>query len=559
MIVTSNCLEHFDDPVALIRQHLQSCGSFYAAMVPYREGRCTRATWRSSARSVFPSRSAGSPASPPWLSIAAFLAGRESNCSSSTDRIRICKSARLTPVGRKSGGNMGRYYAVLPMFDDDGAARGCSEESRGETPRVAARGEPRAGGRLRLGLAEPAVGPPGKLQLTLMDFSQEALDYAKRGFAEHSLSADFVCQDVFAPGEAQYDLVFNAGAFANYAFDEQVAFLRGMASRSRKYVLAVSPNPTCYWYWVWRMQRSSRGEWPFGKEAPIADLATSFQAAGLTFLGQMYGDGRWSESFLKGLDGLDDSLREELLALHRTAAIPEQWQCPCWWDWGARGKRPKSPLAGRKPPASLAFSADSLTASLADALAASVAAERRPKRLEASSPKNSSNGIANAAQKAAAEEKDRQWQRQLAVEKEACDTLAGRLDAIEGIPAATGHCSRFGRPRRGWSPAAAFATKHSRPAGSRCTATSRICGGWPRQRPAGLPRHVSACGWRPRAASASAACAKPRRKPIGPVAGSSASRAWTWPAFSASAKTARASSSTRRSSTGVGCVSGRTN
>jgi O-antigen biosynthesis protein len=37
VIVTSNCLEHFDDPLAIAREHLRSCRKLYIALVPYRE------------------------------------------------------------------------------------------------------------------------------------------------------------------------------------------------------------------------------------------------------------------------------------------------------------------------------------------------------------------------------------------------------------------------------------------------------------------------------------------------------------------------------------------
>jgi O-antigen biosynthesis protein len=38
VIVTSNCLEHFDDPLAIARDHLRACRKLYIALVPYREG-----------------------------------------------------------------------------------------------------------------------------------------------------------------------------------------------------------------------------------------------------------------------------------------------------------------------------------------------------------------------------------------------------------------------------------------------------------------------------------------------------------------------------------------
>ena len=188
----------------------------------------------------------------------------------------------------------------------------------------------------------------GNQQLTLMDFSAEALNYAQRAFSKHDLAADFVCQDVFAPGEPEYDLVFNAGVLEHYNFDEQVAFLRGMASRSRKYVIALVPNRQCYWYWTWRFHRSSRGAWPFGKEMPMADLSATFEAAGLNFLGHWHGGEKWSEFYITDLDGMNDRLRDDLLAVHRSAVIPKENRAYLVAGSGARRNRPTCRRVGRK-------------------------------------------------------------------------------------------------------------------------------------------------------------------------------------------------------------------
>ncbi len=37
VVITSNCLEHFADPLSVMRRHLQSCRQFYVILVPYRE------------------------------------------------------------------------------------------------------------------------------------------------------------------------------------------------------------------------------------------------------------------------------------------------------------------------------------------------------------------------------------------------------------------------------------------------------------------------------------------------------------------------------------------
>jgi glycosyltransferase involved in cell wall biosynthesis/SAM-dependent methyltransferase len=219
-----------------------------------------------------------------------------------------------------------------------------------------------------------------KLRLTLMDFSPKALGYAERLFAMHNQSANFVCQDVFAPGEAEYDMVFNAGVLEHYTLEEQVAFLRGMASRSRKYVLALVPNRMCYWYWVWRFHRSCRGEWPFGKEMPMSNLCEAFETAGLNFLGHWHAGGKWSEFFITDLKGIDDRLREEILTVHRSLVIPEKERSYLVAALGCKGEAPSVPACWEKSPESAGFSVDRLIASMSDALAVSVASEHRWKQ-----------------------------------------------------------------------------------------------------------------------------------------------------------------------------------
>ena len=43
---------------------------------------------------------------------------------------------------------------------------------------------------------------------------------------------------------------------------------RGMGSRSKKYVICLAPNRNCYWYWISRVRSAAEGQWPFGKESP---------------------------------------------------------------------------------------------------------------------------------------------------------------------------------------------------------------------------------------------------------------------------------------------------
>ena len=167
-----------------------------------------------------------------------------------------------------------------------------------------------------------ALARAGVFRVSLMDFTPAALDYARRLFEREHLSAAFHEDNVFAHGEPEYDLVFNAGVLEHYTFDQQVAFVRAMASRSRRYVAALVPNRHCYWYWLWRIQHAGAGAWPFGKEVPVPDLSRVFEAAGLrsvcrAFLGQT-----WTEAMIQGMDGIDPALKNLILNVHRSLVVP---------------------------------------------------------------------------------------------------------------------------------------------------------------------------------------------------------------------------------------------
>jgi glycosyltransferase involved in cell wall biosynthesis len=168
-----------------------------------------------------------------------------------------------------------------------------------------------------------ALAGAGTFDITLMDFSPQAIKVARQSFASRGLDAQFEIQDVSQPGKPEYDLVFNAGVLEHYSFDEQVDFLRGMASRSHNFVLVLVPNYHNYWYWLWRIQKSGQGGWPFGKEIPALDLAPVFDAAGLHYLGSAYLGASWTESFIGGMDGISDELKNLLIEIHDAGLLPE--------------------------------------------------------------------------------------------------------------------------------------------------------------------------------------------------------------------------------------------
>ena len=226
-----------------------------------------------------------------------------------------------------------------------------------------------------------ALAKTEQYDLTLLDFSKEAIKKARQVFKDANCPANFITEDAFQLGDPEFDLVFNAGVLEHYSLDQQVALLKGMASRSKKYVLVLVPNSQNYWYWLWRIQKSGQGLWPFGKEVPSRDLANIFEAVGLHFLGNEFVGSSWTESFIRGLEGISPDVSDLLMNVHRSGILPEEQtsylvaglgsvvdDAPLPTGWGMSSRTPGGDV-------------EAITSALADVLALQISKERETESL----------------------------------------------------------------------------------------------------------------------------------------------------------------------------------
>lgn len=274
------------------------------------------------------------------------------------------------------------YYASLKLAQESTALRDFNDEF------AALVGEllPDGGSVLEAGCGGGsqglAVAQRGQYQIHLMDFSEAALRVARQRFEQAEIEAEFVLGDVCEPGEPQYDLVFNAGVLEHYTLAEQCTFLRGMASRSRRYVLALVPNRLCYWYWVWRTQKMSQAAWPYGKENPLIDLRAAFEGAGLHFIGHAFLGQNWAEDFIHSLKEIGAGLKQRILEIHRQPIVPAAQKAYLLAALGTVDKPVKClPTGWNTSPLHEEHAQAELISALADALALRIQAETERARL----------------------------------------------------------------------------------------------------------------------------------------------------------------------------------
>ena len=147
----------------------------------------------------------------------------------------------------------------------------------------------------------------------------------------------------------------------------------------------------------------------------MTDLSAAFKAAGLNFLGHWHGGEKWSESYITGLDGMNDRLRDELLAVHRSPLVPKETRAYLVGALGCKGEASRAPSCWTKDVPTSDFVVNQLTAAIADAAAATVSAEHRRKQAEVEIV-----------------ETEQRCRRQLAQEQSVSAALADELATIKG-------------------------------------------------------------------------------------------------------------------------------
>lgn len=323
-VFCSNCLEHFADTASTLARISALAENFLAVLVPYAEEPLSEYHLVSFTERSFPRRLGRLELSRTVVIDVpekAWPGGRQllAIYLSAACRAEI---ATLERVGRERA-KWDAYYSNLPDYEIDGPTADFNEELvaavRALLPAGASVLEAGCGG----GNQSVALARDGGYQAAVLDFSREALNYAERQFARAGIKGEFIEDDAFAIREKRHDLVFNSGVLEHYTVDEQADFLRGMASRSRRYVMVLVPNAACYWYWVWRINRSAGQGWPFGREVPTVDLSEAFRRAGLRYLGKAWMGASWTESFIQSLPGTDAAVRDQLVEIHRSGVIPD--------------------------------------------------------------------------------------------------------------------------------------------------------------------------------------------------------------------------------------------
>ncbi|MEJ5376952.1 MAG: methyltransferase domain-containing protein [bacterium] len=163
-------------------------------------------------------------------------------------------------------------------------------------------------------------------QVTILDISQQSLDFAQACAADLGLRLEAVCSDAQQPlpfPNDFFDCVWSSGLLEHFTPAERRAMLREWRRVARGRVISLVPNAASVAYRMGKALMEREGRWPYGLEIPILSLREDFEAVGLYVMSECSVGEKHALSFLPA----DHPLRKALSSWIESMSLEELRDC----------------------------------------------------------------------------------------------------------------------------------------------------------------------------------------------------------------------------------------
>lgn len=125
-------------------------------------------------------------------------------------------------------------------------------------------------------------------QVTLVDYSQQALTNSQAAFEQEGLSADYLLADIrqIPLPDQSFDLTWNAGVLEHFTHEEQVRIVQEMVriTKPEGLLVILTPSAASLPYRLGKFAAEQSGKWMYGQETPVVSMEPVFRDAGLALL-----------------------------------------------------------------------------------------------------------------------------------------------------------------------------------------------------------------------------------------------------------------------------------
>lgn len=119
-------------------------------------------------------------------------------------------------------------------------------------------------------------------ELTLLDYSENALDHCRNFFSKHHIAANYVLADLTKPlpfANDSFDIIWNAGVMEHFSLEEQIAMMTRFNPICHELHTFV-PFSGSIFYRLGKWAAEIAGSWRYGVEDPVGSMKTVFENSG---------------------------------------------------------------------------------------------------------------------------------------------------------------------------------------------------------------------------------------------------------------------------------------
>ncbi|WHH58251.1 class I SAM-dependent methyltransferase [Petroclostridium sp. X23] len=121
-------------------------------------------------------------------------------------------------------------------------------------------------------------------EVTLLDYSDKALEVSQKYFNQHGAAANFIKADLTKPlpfKESTFDIVWNGGVMEHFRLEDQIAITKEF-SRVAKEFHTFNPNAQSFFYRLGKWVAESANIWRYGVEYPVKTMKHIFEQSDFT-------------------------------------------------------------------------------------------------------------------------------------------------------------------------------------------------------------------------------------------------------------------------------------
>lgn len=134
------------------------------------------------------------------------------------------------------------------------------------------------------------------IHTTLLDFSEKALDRAKKIYSDYGAEGTYICQDLFELDRKEtYDIAWNSGVMEHFNNDEIEMLIANFRNLDAKYFIIVVPNAESMPYLLYRYYMEVENKWNWGREFLRTDYVERFERNGFKKLRCFYLGNKYTE------------------------------------------------------------------------------------------------------------------------------------------------------------------------------------------------------------------------------------------------------------------------